>query len=133
MRSGQARRRLVSMVLCAGAFFSSACFGGGAPPAQATPTAGSPTTAASPVASPPVLPSPVPLASPAASPSPQQPAAGPEQTYTVEPGDTLAIIAQKQYGDPTLWRRIYDANRAAIGDNPDAIKVGTQLRIPPKE
>jgi nucleoid-associated protein YgaU len=51
----------------------------------------------------------------------------------VEEGDTLATISQKFYGDPTMWRRIYDANRSALGDNPDAIKIGTQLRIPPKE
>ena len=50
-----------------------------------------------------------------------------------ETGDTLGTIAQKFYNDPTLWRKIYEANRAAIGDNPDAIKVGMQLRIPPKD
>jgi len=47
-------------------------------------------------------------------------------------GDTLATIADKFYGDPTLWRRIYDANTSAIGSNPDNVKIGTTLRIPPK-
>jgi nucleoid-associated protein YgaU len=83
------------------------------------------------VASPPARPSPSPAASPLASPSPR--ATGAEQTYTVEPGDTLASISQRFYDDPTGWRRIYEANRAAIGDDPDAIKVGTELKIPPKE
>ena len=47
-------------------------------------------------------------------------------------GDTLAVIAQKVYGDSSLWRRIYDANRNTIGDNPDNVRIGTTLRIPPK-
>jgi nucleoid-associated protein YgaU len=63
----------------------------------------------------------------AAKPSPS---AG--QEYTVAEGDTMARIAQRFYDDPTQWRRIYDANREAIGDNPDAIKIGTKLTIPPK-
>jgi nucleoid-associated protein YgaU len=50
----------------------------------------------------------------------------------VAEGDTLATIAAKFYGDETLWRRIYDANRTQIGDNPDNVKLGATLRIPPK-
>lgn len=46
-------------------------------------------------------------------------------------GDTLASIAERFYGDSAQWRRIYDANRSAIGDNPDNVRVGTTLRIPP--
>jgi nucleoid-associated protein YgaU len=71
-------------------------------------------------------------AKPAASPT-AAPPSGPGEQYTVEAGDTLATIANKFYGDPALWRPIYEANRAAIGENPDAIQVGTQIRIPPKE
>ena len=41
-------------------------------------------------------------------------------------------IAQQFYGDPTQWRRIYDANKDAIGADPDKLKVGTKLTIPPK-
>lgn len=47
-------------------------------------------------------------------------------------GDTLASIAERFYGDPALWRRIYDANRQAIGDNPDSLRLGTVLTIPPR-
>jgi nucleoid-associated protein YgaU len=101
--------------------------GGGAPP-QATATAGaaqpSPTQPARPTFT-----APAPSPSPLASPSPDVGA----QTYTVEPGDTLQTIAEQFYGDATQWQRIYNANRDAIGDTPDALKVGTQLRIPPKE
>jgi nucleoid-associated protein YgaU len=123
MRSQRYRRPLVAFALCAMVTLASGCFGG-QPAAQATPTGG-----AAPVASPPSPGSPSPLASPGASPSP----AGGEQTYTVEAGDTLATVADKFYGDSTAWRKIYDANKSAIGDDPDKLKVGTQLRIPPKD
>jgi nucleoid-associated protein YgaU len=83
------------------------------------------------------------LASPAASPSPAvvsavTPAASPTaeaggDTYEVQSGDTLATIAQQFYGDPTEWRRIYDANKDAIGADPDKLKLGTKLTIPPKQ
>jgi nucleoid-associated protein YgaU len=136
MRSRPVRRPALAIAILGSALLSAACFGGGGQPAaQATPTSPSAaaTTAPSPAASPPAAAKPaVALPSPAASPSPIRPN-GTEESYTVEPGDTLAVIAQKFYGDPTQWRKIYDANRAAIGDNPDAIKVGTQLKIPPKE
>ena len=62
-----------------------------------------------------------------------QPVAGRRgDSYTVAEGDTLATIAEKFYGDSALWRRIYDANRSTIGDNPDNVRIGTTLRIPPK-
>lgn len=51
--------------------------------------------------------------------------------YTVQPGDTLRTIAEQQYGDPTAWPRIYEANRDAIGPDPDALKAGTRLQLPP--
>lgn len=52
--------------------------------------------------------------------------------YVVQPGDTLRSIAQDQYGDATLWPRIYDANRDVIGPDPDALIAGTKLQIPPQ-
>jgi nucleoid-associated protein YgaU len=54
-------------------------------------------------------------------------------SYTVQSGDTLATIAQQYYGDSTQWRRIYDANKDTIGDDPDKLKLGTKLTIPPKQ
>ncbi|MHC4209037.1 MAG: LysM peptidoglycan-binding domain-containing protein [Planctomycetota bacterium] len=51
--------------------------------------------------------------------------------YTVRSGDTLSRIAQSQYRDATMWRAIYDANRTAIGGDPDRLEVGMRLRIPP--
>ncbi|MGE3913076.1 MAG: LysM peptidoglycan-binding domain-containing protein [Chloroflexota bacterium] len=103
-------------------------------------SAPTPTPAPTPAAKPSPSPSPAgtsllpgqPGAAPSPSPSPSpSPEVGGE-TYTVAEGDTLATIAERFYGDPTLWRRIYDANRSLIGDNPDSVKIGTTLRIPPK-
>lgn len=51
-------------------------------------------------------------------------------TYTVRSGDTLSVIAWKVYGQGSRWRDIYDANRSAIGANPDRLKVGMKLVIP---
>jgi LysM repeat protein len=50
-------------------------------------------------------------------------------TYTVKSGDTLSEIGQ-QHG--IAWRDIHEANRDVIGDNPDKIRPGQQLRIPRK-
>jgi len=49
-------------------------------------------------------------------------------TYTVQAGDTLSGIAQKL--GLTGWQALYDANRATIGANPNAIKPG-QVLVPP--
>jgi nucleoid-associated protein YgaU len=59
------------------------------------------------------------------------PAAAPG-SYTVQSGDTLSTIAAKVYGERKLWKRIYEANKDAIGSDPGALKVGQSLRIPPK-
>ncbi len=63
---------------------------------------------------------------PLASPSPPVAA----NDYVVQPGDTLRSIARDKYGDPEQWPRIYDANRDVIGDDPDALRAGSRLRIP---
>jgi nucleoid-associated protein YgaU len=49
--------------------------------------------------------------------------------YTVVTGDTLSIIAQRLYGDPSQWPRIFNANQDQISD-PDVIFPGQVLRIP---
>jgi nucleoid-associated protein YgaU len=60
-----------------------------------------------------------------------EPTAG--DTYEVQSGDTLLTIAEQKYGDGAQWRRIYDANKDAIGSDPDKLKIGMQLKIPPKQ
>ena len=72
---------------------------------------------------------PSPSAAPSQSPSPPVGATSADD-YVVAPGDTLRSIADRLYGDPAQWSRIYDANRATIGSDPDAISAGMHLRIP---
>jgi len=81
--------------------------------------------AVSPLPSPSAVPSSV-VAGGAGTPAPAQGAT----EYVVQPGDTLRSIALEQYGDAEQWQRIYDANRAAIGPNPDALVVGSKLELP---
>jgi nucleoid-associated protein YgaU len=58
-------------------------------------------------------------------------AIGGERTiYIVRSGDTLARISGRVLGDPARWRVIYEANRAVIGADPNALDVGMRLRIP---
>lgn len=51
------------------------------------------------------------------------------QWHEVVKGDTLSKIAAKYYGDPSLYPKIFEANRDRI-KNPDLIQVGWKLRIP---
>lgn len=60
--------------------------------------------------------------------SPPPPEAEPT-TYTVQPGDTLSSIAKQVYGQASLWRIIFDANRDIL-DSPSLVKPGQVLRIP---
>jgi nucleoid-associated protein YgaU len=51
------------------------------------------------------------------------------QSYTVKSGDTLSKIAKHFYGDVAQWKKIHEANKAAV-PNPDMIQVGQTLSIP---
>lgn len=51
------------------------------------------------------------------------------RTHVVVKGDSLSKIAQREYGDPQQWRRIYEANRDIVKD-PDLIYPGQTLRLP---
>jgi len=55
---------------------------------------------------------------------------GESKTYTVKGGDSLSEIAQREMGDGDRWKELYEANKAAIGDDPDMIQPGTKLTIP---
>jgi resuscitation-promoting factor RpfA len=77
---------------------------------------------------------PPPVASAPASPI----AAAPMPTYVVQPGDCLWAIAARVLGPgadgraiDAGWRRIYDTNRAAVGENPSLIHIGLVLQLPP--
>lgn len=54
---------------------------------------------------------------------------GAGRTYTVKAGDTLSKIAKQFYGDASLHRRIFEANRDQLSD-PDKIQPGQMLRVP---
>ena len=67
------------------------------------------------------------------APAMAEPGAGQtSDAYVVQPGDTLSKIARKYYGEAwaTSWRRIYQANRDVIGDDPGQLDVGMRLDIP---
>jgi nucleoid-associated protein YgaU len=112
------RRVLCTLWIAAVGFSLAGCVGEEAPP---TPTrlAVVPTVARPPLANP----SPSPVASPSALPS--------SQTYTVRPGDTLSSISAQVYGDASLWRTIFEANRDQM-NSPEALRVGMTIRIPPQ-
>lgn len=50
--------------------------------------------------------------------------------YTIKKGDSLSTIAKKAYGDSSQWKKIYNANKSAIGGNPNKIGAGKKLVIP---
>lgn len=61
-----------------------------------------------------------------------QPGTGPGTRYTIVSGDTLWGIAKRFYGDGSLWRIIWDANKPMTSGNPDLIYVGEVVYIPPR-
>jgi nucleoid-associated protein YgaU len=52
------------------------------------------------------------------------------KVYVVIQGDSLWLIAHREYGDPLMWRPIADENRIC---NPRFLEPGTELIIPPLE
>jgi LysM repeat protein len=51
------------------------------------------------------------------------------RTYTVEPGDTLASIAQRFYGTDNDWTVLFQANKGKV-TNPNQIYPGELLLVP---
>ena len=49
--------------------------------------------------------------------------------HEVRPGESLAVIAGRELGDPLLWPVLYRANRDRIKD-PTRIYPGQELTIP---
>lgn len=50
-------------------------------------------------------------------------------TYVVHEGDCLWDIAEEEFGDGMYWTGIYEANRNLIGNNPDLLYVGWELKV----
>jgi nucleoid-associated protein YgaU len=51
------------------------------------------------------------------------------QWHEVQAGDTLSKIAEKYYGDASLYMQIFEANQDILKD-PNMIRVGQKLKIP---
>ncbi len=67
---------------------------------------------------------------PTKSGKPQNPTSGAlyaSSSHVVVAGDSLASLAYSEYGDPTLWRAIADANRI---DDPLRLPPGLRLILP---
>lgn len=60
----------------------------------------------------------------------QTPTTKRDKTYKIKRGDCLSSIAKKMYGDASQWRKIYNANKKMIGNNPNLIYAGKTLVIP---
>ena len=56
---------------------------------------------------------------------------GTPRSHTVGPGDTLSGLAQRYYGDMGQWDIIYFHNYGAIDGDPNTLRQGVVLEIPP--
>jgi hypothetical protein len=74
---------------------------------------------------------PEPPVEPQPEPEPEPPPEETWRTYTIQPGDTLSLIARQMYGQSHLWRIIFEANRDTLTD-PGRIHPGQIIKIPPK-
>ena len=54
----------------------------------------------------------------------------PQKEYEVQPGDSLAKISMKLYGNGNKWQSIYDLNKEAIGTDPAKVKLHSVLKLP---
>ncbi|MFF5976365.1 transglycosylase family protein [Streptomyces sp. NPDC012769] len=50
------------------------------------------------------------------------------RAHVVQPGDTLSSIARR-FKIRGGWQALYEANRAAVGPDPNRLTVGTMLRL----
>lgn len=64
----------------------------------------------------------------------QAPLHAPGQTVThiIRSGETLSGIAHRYYNAHERWREIFLVNRDTIGHDPDRLRAGDVLRIPPE-
>lgn len=60
------------------------------------------------------------------------PAAGSLTSYTVKRGESLSVIASRQLGDGSRWQEVYRMNRDIIGPNPDGLREGMTIQLPPR-
>jgi nucleoid-associated protein YgaU len=53
-------------------------------------------------------------------------------THTLTSKETLSHLALEYYGHatPPYWKLIYEANKEVIGDNPNKVRPGLEIKIP---
>ena len=51
-------------------------------------------------------------------------------SYTVQRGDSLWSVAAWYYGSGASWPRIWAANRAVVGPDPNVLRPGEHLTFP---
>ncbi len=59
------------------------------------------------------------------------PRPGQTRFHVVRRGESLWTIARQHYHRSDHWRIVYNANRRLIGRDPNRLKLGQRLRIPP--
>lgn len=67
------------------------------------------------------------------APAPEQvhtPKRAHRKTLRVRRGESLWRIAKRHYGNGEKWRKIFEANKGRIGDDPDYVQAGTRLVLP---
>lgn len=52
--------------------------------------------------------------------------------YTLRRGDSLSSVASRKLGNGARWTEIYELNRDVIGPNPDGIRDGMVIKLPPR-
>lgn len=50
--------------------------------------------------------------------------------YTVQSGDTLWSISERAYGTGYNWMDVYQANKEALGNNPNRLLTDTKINLP---
>ena len=60
-----------------------------------------------------------------------RPMPGKNVHHMVRPGESLSTISSLYYRTPERWREIFQANSEKIGPNPNRLRVGMILKIPP--
>ena len=66
------------------------------------------------------------------APTQEQKDEGDLRPYTVRRGESLSIIAARQLGDGSRWNEVYRMNRDIIGPNPDGLREGMTIMLPPR-
>ena len=64
-----------------------------------------------------------------ARPAPRPQRSTQDQLYVVRPGDSLAAISYRFYGETTFYQQIFAANRDLL-TSPDKIRIGQKITIP---